>query len=58
MAFVQDKAKVVLVNRTNLFISRRELEAAEMCTKLMQDVSESLKHLGCSLHFWSNSQVF
>ena len=28
-----------------------------MCSKLMQDVSKSLQHLGCSLHFWSDSQV-
>ena len=28
-----------------------------MCTKLMQDVSKSLQHLGCSLHLWSESQV-
>ena len=28
-----------------------------MCTKLIQDVSKSLQHLGCSLHFWSDSQV-
>ena len=57
VAFVQGKAKVVLVNQTNWVISRKELEAAEMCTKLMQDVSKSLQHLGCSLHFWSDSQV-
>ena len=28
-----------------------------MCTKLMQDVSKLLQHLGCSLHFWSDLQV-
>ena len=44
VAFVQGKAKVVLVNQTNWVISRKELEAADMCSKLMQD-------LGCSLHF-------
>ena len=57
VAFVQGKAKVVLVNQTNWVISRKKLEAAEMCWKLMQDVSKSLQHLGCSLHFWSDSQV-
>ena len=47
----------MLVNQTNWVISRKELEAAEMYTKSMQDVSKSLQRLGCSLHFWSNSQV-
>ena len=57
VAFVQGKAKVVLVNQTNWVISRQELEAAEMYTKLMQDVSKSMQHLACNLHFWSDSQV-
>ena len=56
VAFVQGKAKVVWVNQTNWVILRKELKAAEMCSKLKKDVSKSLKHLGCSLHFWSNSQ--
>ena len=57
VAFVQGNTKVVLVNQTNWFILHKELEVAEMCTKLIQDVSKSLQHLGCSLHFWSDSQV-
>ena len=35
VAFVQGKAKVVLANQIKWFILRKELEAAEMCTKLM-----------------------
>ena len=57
VAFVQSKSKVVLINQTNWDISRKVLEAAEMCTKLMQDDSKSLQQLGCSLYFWSDSQV-
>ena len=38
-------------------ISRKELEAAVMCSELMKSVSESLQHLGCGLHFWTDSQV-
>ena len=38
-------------------ISRKELEAAVMCSELMKNVLESLQHLGCSLHFWTDSQV-
>ena len=45
VAFVQSKTKVVLVNQTNWDISCKELEAAEMCMKLMQDVSKLLKHV-------------
>ena len=56
-SFVQGKAKVVLVNQTNWVISGKELVPAEMCTKLMRNVSKLLQHLGCSLHFWSDSQV-
>ena len=57
MAFVHGKARVVLVNQTTWVISPKELEATEMCTKLMQDVSKSLQRLECSVYFWSDSQV-
>ena len=57
VVFVLGKAKVVLINQTNWVVSRKEVEAAEVCTKLMKDVSKLLQHLGCSLHFWSDSQV-
>ena len=45
VAFVQGKAKVVLVNQTNWIILHKELETAETCTKLMQDVTKLLQHL-------------
>ena len=57
VAFVQGKVKVVLTTQTSWVISRKELEAAKMCGALMQAVSKSLLHLGCSLHFWSDSPV-
>ena len=57
VAFIQGKTRVVLINQTNWVISRKELEAAKMCAELMQTVSKSLRHLACSLHFWSDSQV-
>ena len=57
LAFVQGKVKVVLTTQTGWVISRKKLEAAKMCAELMQAVSKSLHHLGCSLHFWSDSQV-
>ena len=51
------KVKVVSVLQTSWVISQKELEAAKMCAELMQSVSKSLRHFGCNLHFWSNSQV-
>ena len=57
MVFVQGEAKVVLVNQTDWVISRKDLEAAEMCSKLMQDVSKSLQHLECSFLFCSDSKI-
>ena len=38
-------------------ISCKELEAAKFCAELMKDVSDSLKYLGCNLHFWTDSHV-
>ena len=57
VAFVQAKVKVVLTTQTSWVISRKELEAAKICGALMQAASKALQHLGCSLHFWSDSQV-
>ena len=57
VAFVQGKVKVVLTTQTSWVISRKELEAAQMCGALMQAAFKALQHLGCSLHFWSDSQV-
>ena len=57
VAFVQAKVKVVLTTQTSWVISRKELEAAKMCDALMQAASKALQHLGCSLHFWSDSQA-
>ena len=57
VAFVQGKVKVVSTTQTGWVISRKEVEAAKMCVELMQAVSKSLLHLGCSLHFWSDSQL-
>ena len=57
VSFIQGKAKVILVNQVNWVISRKELEAAKMCAELMLQVSGSLRHFACGLHFWSDSQV-
>ena len=57
MAFVQGKSKIITVNQVSWVISRKELEAARMCAMLMVAVRDSLQHLGCTIHFWSDSQV-
>ena len=46
-----------MVGQANWVISRKELEAARLCLKLMHSVSVALQHLGCNLNFWSDSQV-
>ena len=51
VGFLMGKSKVVLKNQVNWIISHKELEAAKLCAELMKDVSDSLKYLGCSLHF-------
>ena len=51
------KSKVVLKNQVNWIILRKELEAAKLCSELMRNISDSLKYLGCSLYFWTDSQV-
>ena len=57
VAFVQGKSKNITVNQVGWVISQKELEAARMCTVLMIAVPDLLRHLGCSVHFWSDSQV-
>ena len=57
LVFIQGKVKVVSMSQASWVISRKELEAAKMCAELMHSVSKSLQHLGCGLHFWSDSQV-
>ena len=51
------KSRLVLTQQTNWVISRKELEAAKMVTDLMLMALEALRHLNCSIHFWTDSQV-
>ena len=57
VAFVHGKSKLVLLSQTNWTISRKELEAARLCSELVFAVSKSLQHLSCSFHLWTDSQV-
>ena len=55
--FIQGKCRLVLKQQANWIISRKELEAAKLCSDLMLQAKESLCHLNCSLHFWTDSRV-
>ena len=55
VVFVHGKSKLVLISQANWTISRNELEAARLCSKLMFAVSKSLQHLSCSFHWCTDS---
>ena len=55
--FILGKSKLVLSHQTNWIISRKELEAAKLCSELLLQAKNSLKDLNCSLHCWTDSQV-
>ena len=55
VAFVQGKSKIITVNQVSWVISRKELEISRMCAMLMVAIRDSLRHLGCSIHFSSDS---
>ena len=57
VAFEHGKSKLVLLSQANWTISRIELEAARLCSKLVFTVSKSLQHLSCGFHLWTDSQV-
>ena len=57
VAFVHCKSKLVLLSQANWTISRKELEAARLCSELVFAVSPSLQHLSCSFHLWTDSQI-
>ena len=55
--FILGKSKLVLSHQTNWIISRKELEAAILCSELLLQAKDSLQDLNCSLHCWTDSQV-
>ena len=57
VGFLMGKSKIILKNQVNWIILLKELEAAKLCAELMMDVWDLLKYLGCSLYFWTDSQV-
>ena len=57
VSFIFGKSRVVLSHQSNWVISRKELEAAKLCSDLMLLAKSALKSFTCSLHFWTDSQV-
>ena len=57
VAFVLGKSRLVLKYQANWVISRKELEAAKLCSELVSHAVVALSHLNCSAHLWTDSQV-
>ena len=57
VSFVLGKSKLVLAHQANWITSRKELEAAKLCCELLVQASGALRHLDCTVHFWTDSQV-
>jgi len=57
VAFVLGRSRLVLTHQANWVISRKELEAAKLCSGLVHQACVALSHLKCSVHLWTDSQV-
>ena len=57
VSFVFGKSHVVLCHQSNWIISRKELEAAKMCSELMLHALAAFKDFSCEVKFWTDSQV-
>ena len=57
VSFLLGKSRLVLLNQSNWVISRKELEAAQICSELMLLASKALHRYRCSIRFWTDSQV-
>ena len=57
VSFLLGKSRVVLTHQSNWVISRKELEAAKLCSELVLRASEALQHLHCDTYLWTDSQV-
>ena len=55
--FISGSSRVVLNHQSNRVISRKELEAAKICSDLMLQALKALEDLSCTVKFWTDSQV-
>ena len=51
------KCRVVLTSQSGWVISRKELEAARMCSELMLQAEKALERFKCNKFFWMDSRV-
>ena len=57
VSFLMAKCRLILSNQSKWVISRKELEAAKICSELMLLAARALHHMGITVHFWTDSQV-
>ena len=56
-SFVFGKSRIILRHQQNWPIGRKELVAAVMSVKLLDDAFQALRLPKCTKHFWSDSKV-
>ena len=56
-SFIFGKSRAVLKHQSDWVISRKELEGAKICGKLILFAQKSLSNLVCAVWFWTDSQV-
>ena len=57
LSFISGRSRVVLNHQSNWVISRKELEAAKICSDLKLQALKALEQLSCTVKFWTDSQV-
>ena len=57
VSFLMGNSRLVLSKQSNWVISRKELEAAKICSELMLLAIKALHHLPVTIYFWTDSQV-
>ena len=57
LSFISGRPRVVLNHQSSWVISRKELEAAKICSDLMLQALKALEDLSSTVKFWTDSQV-
>ena len=55
--FLMGKSSGVLISQSGWVISRKELEAARMCSELMLQAEKALERFNCNNFFWTDSRL-
>ena len=56
--FMIEKCRTVVTSQANWIISRKELEAAKICSELMLQVENRVCRLKCSKNYWTDFKMF